>query len=102
MKDDTLAIHISSSVISSRNNIDLKHIIKLIEDESDKHNPQEINNELELQHQNQDNIFSTRRDENLKWQENYGTNTPNILKDTHADSFIGPHLDYSSFLLTQT
>ena len=54
MKDDTLAIHISSSVISSRDNIDLKHIIKLIEDESDKHNPQEINNELELQHNGQD------------------------------------------------
>ena len=56
MKDDNLAIHISSSVISSRDNIDLKHIIKLIEDESDKHNPQDINNELELQHQNQDII----------------------------------------------
>ena len=56
MKDDNLAIHISSSVISSRDNIDLKHIIKLIEDESDKHNPQEINNELELQHHDQDII----------------------------------------------
>ena len=56
MTDDTLAIHILSSVISSRDNIDLKHIIKLIEDESDKHNPQEINNELELQHHDQDII----------------------------------------------
>ena len=50
MTDDTLAIHISSSVISSRDNIDLKLIIKMIEDESDKHNPQEMNNKLELQH----------------------------------------------------
>ena len=56
MTDDTLAIHISSSVISSRDNIDLKHIIKMIEDESDKHNPQEINNELKLQNHNQDII----------------------------------------------
>ena len=56
MKDDDLAIHISSSVVSSRDNIDLRHIIKLIEDESDKHNPQEINKELELKNHNQDII----------------------------------------------
>ena len=53
MTDDTLAIHISSPVISSRNNIDLKHIIKLIEDESDKHHPQKINNDLELKQHDQ-------------------------------------------------
>jgi len=56
MKDDDLAIKISSSVVSSRNNIDLRQIIKLIEDESNKHNPQNINKELELKNQNQDII----------------------------------------------
>ena len=56
MKDDDLAIHISSSVVSSRDNIDLRHIIRLIEDESNKHNPHNINEELELKNQNQDII----------------------------------------------
>ena len=56
MKDDDLAIHISSSVVSSRDNIDLRHIIRLIEDESDKHNPQNINEELELNNHKQDII----------------------------------------------
>ena len=56
MKDDDLAIHISSSVVSSRDNIDLRHIIRLIEDESDKHNPQNINDELELNNHKQDII----------------------------------------------
>ena len=56
MNDDDLAIHISSSVVNSRDNIDLQHIIKLIEDESDKHNPQDINEELELKNHNQDII----------------------------------------------
>ena len=56
MKDDDLAINISSSVVSSRDNIDLKHIVKLIEDESNKHNPQEINDELELNNHKQDII----------------------------------------------
>ena len=53
MADDTLAIHISSPVISSRDNIDLKSIIKLIEDESDKHNQQKLNMELELKQNDQ-------------------------------------------------
>ena len=56
MNDDDLAIHILSSVVSSRDNIDLRHIIRLIEDESNKHNPQNINDELELKNQNQDII----------------------------------------------
>ena len=56
MQDDDLAIHISSSVVSSRDNIDLRHIIKLIEDESDKHDPQNINEELELNNHKQDII----------------------------------------------
>ena len=56
MKDEDLAINISSSVVSSRDNIDLRDIIKLIEDESDKHNPQEINDELELNNHKQDII----------------------------------------------
>ena len=53
MTDDTLAIHILTPVISSHDNIDLKHIIQLIEDESDKHHPQKINNELELKQHDQ-------------------------------------------------
>ena len=56
MQDDDLAIHISSSVVSSRDNIDLRHIIKLIEDESNKHDPQNINEELELNNHTQDII----------------------------------------------
>ena len=56
MNDDDLAIHISSSVVSSRDNIVLRHIIRLIEDESNKHNPQNINEELELKNQKQDII----------------------------------------------
>ena len=56
MKDDDLAIHISSSVVSSRDNIDLRHIIRLIEGESDKPNPQNINEELELNNHKQDII----------------------------------------------
>ena len=56
MKDDDLAINISSSVVSSRDNIDLRHIIRLIEDESDKHNLQNINEELELNNHKQDII----------------------------------------------
>ena len=53
MADDTLPIHISSPVISSRDNVDLKSIIKLIEDESDKHNQQKLNMELELKQNDQ-------------------------------------------------
>ena len=60
MKDEDLAINISSSVVSSRDNIDLRDIIKLIEDESDKHNPQEINDELELKNHKQDIIDAAR------------------------------------------
>ena len=56
MKDDDLAINISSSIVSSRDNIDLRHIIKLIEDESNKHNLQNINEELELKNHTQDII----------------------------------------------
>ena len=53
MTDDTLAIHILTPVISSRDNKDLKHIIQLIENESDKHQPQKIKDELELQQNDQ-------------------------------------------------
>ena len=53
MTDDTLAIHISSPMINSRDNVDLKSIIKLIEDESVKNQPQKIMDELELQQNDQ-------------------------------------------------
>ena len=48
MTDDNLAIHISTPVISSRDNVDLKSIIELIENKSNK-NQQKIEDELELQ-----------------------------------------------------
>ena len=53
MKDDTLAIHISTPVISSCDNVDLKSIIQLIENETDKKQPQEIADKLELQQNDQ-------------------------------------------------
>ena len=52
MTDDNLAIHISTPVISSRDNVDLKSIIELIENESNK-NQQKIEDELELQNNEQ-------------------------------------------------
>ena len=56
MTDNTLAIHISSPVINSRDNVDLKSIIKLIEDESVKNQPQKIMDEFELQQIDQEII----------------------------------------------
>ena len=53
MTDDTLGIHISTPVISSRDNVDLKSIIQLIENETDKKQPQEIADELELNQNDQ-------------------------------------------------
>ena len=53
MTDDNLAIHISTPVISSRDNVDFKSIIQLVENESDKKQPQDIAYELELQQNDQ-------------------------------------------------
>ena len=53
MTDDTLAIHISTPVIRQRDNVDLKSIIQLIENESDKNQQQKIDYELELQQNDQ-------------------------------------------------
>ena len=65
MTDDTLGIHISTPVISSRDNVDLKSIIQLIENETDKKQPQEIANELEL-NQNDQTIIEFPKNPEVK------------------------------------
>jgi len=52
MTDDNLAIYISTPVISSRDNVDLKSIIELIENEFNK-NQQMLEDKLELQNKEQ-------------------------------------------------
>ena len=52
MTDDNLSIHISTPVISSRDNVNLKSIIELIENESNK-NQQMLEDKLELQNKEQ-------------------------------------------------
>ena len=52
MTDDNLAIQILTPVISSRDNVDLKSIIELIENKSNK-NQQMLEDKLELQNKEQ-------------------------------------------------
>ena len=65
MTDDTLGIYISTPVISSRDNVDLKSIIQLIENETDKKQPQEIADELEL-NQNDQTIIEFPKNPGVK------------------------------------
>ena len=48
MTDNTLALQISTPVISSRDNVDLKSIFQLIERETKKKQPNEVAAEIEL------------------------------------------------------
>ena len=47
MTDDTLAIHISTPVISSHDNVDLRSIIQLKEQETNSKQPDEIADQIE-------------------------------------------------------
>ena len=53
MTDNTLGLHISTPVISSRNNVDLKSIFKLIEQETKRKQPNEVVAKMELNHTDQ-------------------------------------------------
>ena len=65
MADNTLGLHISTPVISSHDNVDLKSIMQLIENETDKKQPQEIANELEL-NQNDQTIIEFPKNPEVK------------------------------------
>ena len=66
MADDTLGLHISTPVISSRDNVDLKSIIHLIKKETDKKQPKEIADELELNQNNDQTIIEFPKNPGLK------------------------------------
>ena len=52
MADNTLGLHISTPVISSHDNVDLKSIIQLIEQETNSKQPHEIGDQIELNQSN--------------------------------------------------
>ena len=57
MADDTLGLHISTPVISSRDNVDLKSIIQLIEQEIKSKQPHQIADQRELNQSNDQTII---------------------------------------------
>ena len=57
MTDNTLALQISTPVISSCDNVDLKIIFQLIERETKKKQPNEVAAEIELNQTNDQDII---------------------------------------------
>ena len=66
MADDSLGLHISIPVISSCDNVDLKSIIELIEQETKSKQPHEIADEIELNHTNDQTIIEFPTNPELK------------------------------------
>ena len=66
MTDDTLALQISTLVISSHDNINLKDIFQLIERETKKKKPNEIAAEIESNQTNDQDIIDFPKIPELK------------------------------------
>ena len=66
MTDNTLALQICTPVISSRDNVDLKSIFQLIEQETKKKQPNEVAAQIELNHTNDQTIIEFPTNPNLE------------------------------------
>ena len=66
MADDTLGLHISTPVISSRDNVDLKSLIQLKEQETNNKQPHEIADQIESNQSNDQTIIEFPTNPELK------------------------------------
>ena len=66
MVDDILGLHFSTPVINSRDNVDLKSVIQLIEQETKSKQPHEIADQIELNHTNDQTIIEYPTNQELK------------------------------------